>query len=190
MARPRSTARDDLLDAVTAHVAAHGIGDLSLRALADAIGTSHRMLLFHFGSKEQLLAEVVRRVEADQRASLIDLASHRDLPAADAMRLHWESLLDPALRNNIRLFFEVYADALRDRPYTADFRAEVMGAWLGPATAAIEPLSGPQHAATDARLMLALTRGLLLDLVTTGDREGVDAAMQRFAQLFLDAASA
>ena len=50
MARPRSTAREELLAAVVQHVAQHGIGELSLRPLADAIGTSHRMLLFHFGA--------------------------------------------------------------------------------------------------------------------------------------------
>ena len=38
--------------------------------------------------------------------------------------------VDPGLRNNIRLFYDVYADALRGRSYTKDFVAEVMGAWL------------------------------------------------------------
>jgi AcrR family transcriptional regulator len=48
------SAKRQLLDAAIACVAANGIGDLSLRRLAAALGTSHRMLIFHFGSKEQL----------------------------------------------------------------------------------------------------------------------------------------
>lgn len=165
------------------YVSEHGLGELSLRPLAGAIGTSHRMLLFHFGSKEQLMAEVVRAVEAQQRDAMSAVAARDDLSVAEQMQLHWNGLVDPALRNNIRLFFEVYADALRGRSYTREFLDEVMAAWLPAATAALEPVRGAR-AAVDARLMLAVTRGLLLDLVTTSDVAGVDAAMQRFASLF------
>ena len=72
-----SSARALLLDAVIAHLGQHGLGDLSLRQLAPAVGTSHRMLIYHFGSKEGLLIAVVQAVEARQRAALVgfDLAS-------------------------------------------------------------------------------------------------------------------
>ena len=49
------------MDQVVDHFVADGLGDLSLRKIAGAIGTSHRMLLYHFGSKNGLLLEVVRR---------------------------------------------------------------------------------------------------------------------------------
>src|SRR5437588_11165036 len=52
--------RDRLLDAAIDHVAQNGLGDLSLRGLAAALGTSHRMLIHHFGSKERLWVEIVR----------------------------------------------------------------------------------------------------------------------------------
>lgn len=183
MARPRSTARDDLLAAVVQHVAEHGVGDLSLRPLATAIGSSHRMLLFHFGSKEQLMVEVVRAVEAQQRASMAAVSEQSDLSVAEQMRQQWEGYLAPALRNNIRLFFEVYAAGLRGRPGTAEFMEEANGSWLHLAAAALAPMSG-QHADVDARMMVALTRGLLLDLAATDDVEGVDAAMRRFTDLY------
>ena len=51
---PDTSPRERLLAKAVDHVAAHGVADLSLRALAAALGTSHRMLLYHFGSKEQL----------------------------------------------------------------------------------------------------------------------------------------
>jgi AcrR family transcriptional regulator len=192
MARPRSTVRDDLLASIVDHVVEHGIGELSLRPLADAIGTSHRMLLFHFGSKEALMADVVRTVEARQRDALSALTNRAELSNAERMQLHWRGLLDPQLRNSIRLFYEVYADALRGRPYTKDFLDEVMSAWMGPITEALVAgaageagaAGAADHARVDARLLLAVTRGLLLDLVTTGDVDGVDAAMRRFGSLF------
>jgi AcrR family transcriptional regulator len=64
------SAKELLLERVVDHFVADGLGDLSLRKIATAIGTSHRMLLYHFGSKDGLLLEVVRAVEARSRAQL------------------------------------------------------------------------------------------------------------------------
>ncbi|MGV0800037.1 helix-turn-helix domain-containing protein, partial [Mycolicibacterium elephantis] len=56
MARPPDVERrQELLDAMVAEFARAGIGDRSLREVAAAIGTSHRMLLHHFGSRDELL---------------------------------------------------------------------------------------------------------------------------------------
>ena len=65
------TARERLLESVIRHFAADGLADQSLRRIAEAIGTSHRMLLYHFGSKDGLLLEVVRAVEARTEARLV-----------------------------------------------------------------------------------------------------------------------
>src|SRR5215470_20163207 len=79
-------ARQRLLDRAIGHVAEHGIGDLSLRAMAAALGTSHRMLIHHFGSKEGLWVEIVRAVEARQRETLADILPDPDAPLGDGMR--------------------------------------------------------------------------------------------------------
>ena len=60
--------RDELLAAVVADCAEHGLGNRSLRDIADHVGTSHRMLIHHFGSREELLVAVVQEVEARQAA--------------------------------------------------------------------------------------------------------------------------
>src|SRR3954453_21121030 len=96
--------RDRLLAAAMEHVAAHGVGDLSLRALAAALGTSHRMLIYHFGSREGLLIEIIRTVEAQQRAALAEMLADRDAPPAETMRRMWRRVADPALWPNERLF--------------------------------------------------------------------------------------
>src|SRR6476619_3089136 len=62
--------KQELLDAVVAEVERGGIGDRSLREIGAAVGTSHRMLIHHFGSREGLLTELVRKVEEDQRRFL------------------------------------------------------------------------------------------------------------------------
>ena len=106
-------ARERLLAAAMEHVAEHGVGNLSLRGLAAALGTSHRMLSYHFGSREGLLIEVIRTVEAQQRAALAEMLLDTDAPPAETMRRMWRRVADPALWPNERLFFEIYTQALQ-----------------------------------------------------------------------------
>ena len=168
--------RGRLLDAAIEHIAARGISDLSLRALARAIGTSHRMLIHHFGSREGLWVAVVRAVEERQRDALADLVLDPELPPAELMRAWWRHISDEVLWPNERLFFELYGQALQGRPGTTELLDGIIEAWLAPAAEALSHHGFPEPRAT-ARLGIAVTRGLLLDLLATGDRAGVDAAM-------------
>ena len=184
----RGDARARLLDAAVAYVSEHGIGDLSLRALARALGTSHRMLISHFGSKEDLLVEVVRTVEERQRDALaaLDAGDSGDAHTrADVMRATWQRFADPSLRANERLFFELYGQALQSRPHTMHVLDGIVESWLEPAVDIARRYGVPDDVArVDARLAVAVTRGLLLDLLATGDRDAVDAAMERFIALY------
>jgi AcrR family transcriptional regulator len=179
---PAGTPRDRLLAATVEHVARHGLADLSLRALADAIGTSHRMLIYHFGSKEGLLAEVVATVEAGQREILAGLAAS-DEPAPVAVRRFWRGLTDPAVREHERLFFEIVALAIQGRPGTERLRETLVEPWVEVVAAdGVRRGLPPDVARAQARLGMAVTRGLLLDLLATEDLEGVDAAMELFLE--------
>lgn len=180
--------RDRLLAAAAQYVADHGVGELTLRGLATGIGTSHRMLIYHFGSKEGLLVEVVRLVEERQRTALAEIELSAGLSgglsAAAIGRAVWERLAAPDLAANERLFFELYGQALQGRPGTTALLDDVVDAWLGPVTELLERLGFPgDHAAAQARLGLAVTRGLLLDLLATGDRAACDAAMEQYIRL-------
>ncbi|MGV9281851.1 TetR/AcrR family transcriptional regulator [Streptomyces sp. NPDC003730] len=177
--------RARLVDAAVDHVAAHGIADLSLRRLGGAIGVSHRMLIHYFGSKEQLLVEIVRTSERRQRDVLSRLRLEPGLSPADVARLLWQQLTDPQLADQQRLFFETCGHALRGRPEAAPVLEGLVTDWLEPLVAA-EAGAGadPVLARNRARLGLATVRGLLLDLLATGDRAGVDAAMEEFLHLY------
>jgi AcrR family transcriptional regulator len=177
------SARDDLLDAVVDHFAIHGIGDLSLRGLAGDLGTSHRMLIYHFGSKDGLLVEVVRRVEQRQRVILIDLVGAPDGDVVELSQRFWQHITRPEFAPFERLFFEVYANALQGRSWAKPLLPDVIDSWLGPLTALFSAAVGPDRAPHVARLALAISRGLLLDLLATNDQSNVDAALAEFVPL-------
>jgi AcrR family transcriptional regulator len=175
------TSKERLLAAAMEHVAEHGVGDLSLRGLAAALGTSHRMLIYHFGSREGLLIEVIRAVEAQQRASLEQLLQDPESTPEETMRRMWRRVADPALWPNERLFFEIYAQALQGSAYALPLLDGIVDFWVEPLTAlAVEQGRPEAEARAEARLGVAVTRGLLLDLLATGDRDAVDEAMERF----------
>jgi AcrR family transcriptional regulator len=174
-----SAAREALLDRCVTFLQEAGFGDLSLRDIATGAGTSHRMLNYHFGSREGLLAAVVGRIEAEQRAAL-DALSGSDLAPEEAARAFWHRVADPSLAPAVRLFFEIYVQALRGRDWTDGFRRAVIDAWESPLMAAFE---GQPDARARARLSLAVGRGLLLDLLLTGDRAAVDEADNLFIHL-------
>jgi AcrR family transcriptional regulator len=180
--RPRQPqpARERLLAAAVTKAMQGGIADLSLRELAAAIGTSHRMLLYHFGSREGLLAAVTLAVEGAERATLREAGAIN----ADDARRYWARYTDPALWPQERLFFELYVHALRGRPGTEGFLEHVVTGWLEPLAAAIaQDGIDPVIAPAAARLSMAVTRGLLLDLLATRDTEAATAAFELFLQL-------
>jgi AcrR family transcriptional regulator len=180
----RVTARDRLLAAAAEHVAAHGVGELTLRGLAAGIGTSHRMLIYHFGSKQRLLVEVIKLVEQRQRDALAEIELEAGLSATAIARAVWRRLSAPELAANERLFFEIYGQALQGRPGTTSLLDGIVDSWLAPVLELLDRLGFPhEHAAAQARLGIAVTRGLLLDLLATGERAACDAAMEQYIRL-------
>lgn len=170
-----------LLDDLVAHLGEHGLGDTSLRGLAAAVGTSHRMLSYHFGSRRKLLIEVSQKVERLQREAFVAMLADSDASAIDVMWTMYGRLTDPALVPQERLFFELYVRALQDGAPSDRFLTDAVEAWIPPLAELFTRLGSDEQRATDeARLALAVARGLLLDLLATQDRAAVDAAMSRF----------
>lgn len=173
-----SARETELLDAAYAWVLAHGLSDLSLRPLASAIGTSPRVLLFLFGSKEGLVRRILARARADELARLAPAA---DLPAT--VLATWSWLSDPAHEGLLRVWVEAYGRSLVDPagPW-GEFARATVDDWLAVLGAA-QPAALRRTAAgrSQRTAALALLRGALLDLLATGDRTRVDAAVRAAA---------
>jgi AcrR family transcriptional regulator len=167
--------RDDLLERIVAEVAANGLADRSLRDVATAVGSSHRMLLYHFGSREGLVAAIVASTEARQRDTMRALATRAHSPA-ELVRALWAVVSSPELRPFVRLFFETLATQSRGDGASFDLTAD----WLVTAHEL-----GPEFAAYDeveTRLGIAVMRGLLIDVLATGDTATATDALERYLE--------
>ena len=180
MARPADPQRRaKTLAKATDYVLEHGIAGLSLRPLAAALSTSTRMLLYDFESKEKLISAILaeaRRREADL------LTEHATVATSPKELLQdvWYWISAPERRPFLRLFFEVYLDAIT-HPETSSAEGKAMVTdWLTTVGATMSP--GRDDPAT-ATLVIAVIRGLLLDQLATNDHDRVDAALDRFADL-------
>jgi AcrR family transcriptional regulator len=180
VAPPSSPRRDELLERAYRHVLAHGLGGMSLRPLAGAVGSSPRVLLFLFGTKEGLVRALLARARADE-LELLDRvrASRGDLPAVTAAVWAW--LAAPEHRPLLRLWAEAYARSLVEPggPWAGFARATVED-WLGLLAAAQPPAVRATPEGASARtLTLAVLRGALLDLLATDDEARTTRAVER-----------
>lgn len=172
--------KEEVLNGIVEYIFERGVSDLSLRPLAEHLGTSARMLLYHFESKESLVVEVLAAARRRQYATLEEWADQgAGLP--EIIRRYWDWAASKEARPYMRLFFEVFGLAVQGRPGTE----EVLPALTGQATtffgAAAERDAGPSARTTELVLLAVSTlRGLLFSLLSTDDRPPLDRAMERF----------
>lgn len=168
--------RAELLDAAYAYVLGHGLNGLSLRPLAAAIGSSPRVLLYLFDSKENLLREILARARSEQIAqmtSVFKVAGHGLEETASNL---WTWLSAPEQRAMVRLTYEAFMLSLSHEPGPwAGFAAEAAEGWL---KLLVDAQGRVTQAKAEARAtrVLATIRGLLIDLLACGDNERIAAA--------------
>ncbi|MFZ0478492.1 MAG: TetR/AcrR family transcriptional regulator [Terriglobales bacterium] len=184
MARPpdphiRARLRDEAVD----YVLSHGFRDLALRPLAQALKTNARMLLYHFGSREGLMREILaavrEREDARVQAWFKDgkKAEKKARALSEFLRWLWQRM-SATSKPQLRLLFELYALALRDPKDYPGVLEDPLAYWKGLTTKTSRQSKADEAMAT---LLLAATRGLLLDLCATGDRARTEQALQLLA---------
>jgi AcrR family transcriptional regulator len=175
-----SPRREELLELAYRHALENGLGGLSLRPLASAIGSSPRVLLFLFGSKEGLFRALLARARADELELLARMPASKtaDLAGIGAEVWHWLAAREH--RGLLRLWTESYARSLvePDGPWTG-FARETVEDWLE-LLARSQPARRRSTRAGRAErtLVLAILRGALLDLLATGDLDRTTQAVQ------------
>ncbi len=180
---PDEARRTELLSGAVDYVCSHGLAELSLRPLAKAVGSSPRVLLHYFESKENLVVEIVRHGRARQHAMMARLKL-ADLAPRDLAARLWREWSKPEWEPLTRLSFEIYALALQDRSRFPGYLDASVNEWLRALERCADtPGWGRKHARTLATLLVAGFRGFLLDLLATHDRARIDRAVDRWLSL-------
>lgn len=176
---PGSPRRAELLDACYVYLLEHGLAGLSLRPLAAATGTSPRVLLYLFGSKEHLVRDLLARARREQItliANALGPGTGRGGFESLADKL-WNLLSAPGQRAMVRLTYEAFLRSVsRDPGPWQGFAAETARDWLELLIRA-QPDTPRDIAEATATRTLALIRGLLLDLLANEDPGRVTAAV-------------
>jgi len=178
MARPLDhKRRQDLLLGALAYAAQHGLADLSLRPLARELGTSDRMLLHYFGTKDKLIGQALVASRPDVRL-LVDRQSMGSL--ATGARVLWNDMISGGDQEpRVRLLLEVLALAMTQPDLYGEHARRAITDWVEPLADALRSLGVHDGAEGRATLLVDGLRGLALDYYVTGDsdRGGVAAEL-------------
>lgn len=184
-----SKRRATLLDQIADYILTHGLADLSLRPLAAAIKTSPRMLLYFFGSKEQLIIAALAHLRTrEQHDFSRALSESKPADRLESLLRHWRSWSAPGREKYSRLFFEVYGLALQNPERFPGFLEHAVGDWLALFEQAFAAAGlAPAAAQTMATLALGTVRGLYLNMLASGDRKGTETALREMLRLLSSA---
>ncbi len=120
--------REELLDALTRYVIDNGVGELTVRQLAKAVGVSHASLLNHFDSKENLLSEVIENMRGESIPIAVPMKPGVD--PATVLTAWWTERTTPEVLPRFRVMVEIYALALGDRDRYGRFLDRFVGDWI------------------------------------------------------------
>jgi AcrR family transcriptional regulator len=164
------------------------LADESIRTIAQGIGTSHRMINYHFGGAEgfwEALINEIRRIEVEKSRRYF--ADPQALPEHSVERA-WAHFSTPEYQKIFRIIFEIYVKVLRAPREHEAFVHSFVDEWLN----LLADSFRQQHQLTAreamsyARLRVACIRGLMLDLLLTQDAESTAHAARLFDQMVSD----
>lgn len=166
-----------MLEAATSYALEVGVADLTLRPLAEAIGTSITSLNRQFGSKDGLVREVCQDLHGQMVQALEKSWTETSGQPADVLRALWELWLAPQYTRQFAFLFELYGMAIRHPEQYTWFADSVVRDWMAPLEKALTANGHPaDQARTITTLVMAIIRGLHLDLAATRETQRISQA--------------
>jgi AcrR family transcriptional regulator len=165
---------EQLLVRITEHFVQTGETDISMRSMAEIAGTDARMLCYYFGTRERLLAAVLKSLRDHQVIAHLSAATSR----RDFITRAWRHHSEPELGPQIRLFFHLAGQAVHE-PSSNPSVQQSIETWSSRfAELGVREGLDPDAADDQARLICAAVRGLMLDREITGDRAGAERSFR------------
>lgn len=170
--------RQRLLDECTDYALEFGLPD-RLGPLSTAVGASSRMLIYHFGTRDELLREILLNARQRQVEAFTELLRVRDEePYTTTLANAWTEMIGPKGQRYLRMFGRLHDSA--GEPLWPGFRRAATTDWLAPLERGMDSLGRPEL----ATVVLAVIRGLLMDLDATGDKARTSQAFDDFLAQF------
>jgi AcrR family transcriptional regulator len=162
--RYMATRREELLEATIGYLLDNGVSGLSLRPLAAAIGTSARLLIYHFGSRDKLVHAALSAILQRVQETFLIMQSETTLERA--LLQFWNFATDKENEGTLRLIFEVHGLAPHHPEMFGDYTRNSLRSWR---RLLVQKIGGRRRE-EKATLTIAVVDGLLLDYLATGDR--------------------
>ena len=166
--------RQQLLERVTDDLAANGLVDFSLRRAARAAGTTHKVLLYHFDSADDLLTQAIHRLRERRISNALAAATRADRPTlASRVRAVWPALVG----KESRVLDQAIGLMMFDPARYAELGRGASQQYLPGLLSICPPDWSDRHKFEVAQLILATLRGFLIDWLTSGDMAGAEAGL-------------
>jgi AcrR family transcriptional regulator len=176
-----SRRKAELLEAASSYLLKHGVANASLRPMAAELGTSARILMFHFKSKEGLLHEVMQEVHLRLQNSLAALTQPRPPGRRVALlRLFWDWATRAENLPYLRLLYEVQMIALQNPEHYGAYVKKASGDWHD---IALQSMADSLKSGSLATLCIAVFDGLLLELMANGEHRRLTRALDEFISM-------
>jgi AcrR family transcriptional regulator len=170
--------KDELRGKALDYCLKHGVASLSLRPLARSIGTSARLLIYHFGSKDGLLISIMDEVRGRAQQSFTE--SMADVGPSGVLQRFWGWATASKNSRYVRLLFEVQTLALHNPGVYAHLLKDNSLSWLALIENAL-PATPDRRA--KATLCAAVIDGLILEFLNTGDLKRASDALDLFGSM-------
>ena len=169
--------REQLLDAALGYCVRHGLSNLSLRPLADEIGTSARLLIFHFKSKDDLVAAVLVELNRRLQASFEAMVASASPLTHPPLRRFWDWATSDEALPSLRLLYELQIVAVQNPAQYGRYLEKTSLDWFAAAAASLSSSGAPDTIPT---LCIAVFDGLMLEFFSSGDRDRLTRALDAF----------
>jgi len=168
---PQQRRRQALAASVADLMLAEGL-EFGLRGVADRLGTSGRMLLYYFTTRDELVAAALDEVSARLARLLAARSAGPRLSPAGFLAEVLQGTRDPEIGPYMRLWTEIVARAARGESPYRDLAPRVVAGWIAWIDSRLTPARAAEPPGRAAAL-LALVEGLfLLEQAAPGSTEG------------------
>jgi AcrR family transcriptional regulator len=167
--------RDALLDRIRTYVDQVGVIAMTFEDAATSAGIQAERLGEFFANKDEIIEALIARNRIKIRAKYAEMLGG-NVTSASIRRALWKFYAES--ESDSRLFFEAYGLALQNNTHYREFLLGIND-WLSAMKETLQRSGVPSgKAETYATLVLAVYRGAMMDLLATGQRSRVNAAME------------